>query len=85
VGVVFTRGTVNHISEDLLEGYARLTLSGRGIAPLEDHLMICPECQDRLQSVTAFVVAMRATAQKNRHERYGVQCRAFTAGGDSGC
>jgi hypothetical protein len=76
---------VNHIPEDLLEGYAMLTLPRRRIAPLEDHLMICPECQDRLQSVTDFVIAVRGAAQKITQAQHPVKEKTFRAGSDSSC
>jgi len=51
-----------HPDEELLEGYAMGTLRGAGLARLEEHLLICEECQDRLREVDAFVSAIREAA-----------------------
>ena len=77
---------VHHISEEALERYAMLTLPQRRIGPLEDHLLLCSECQDRLQAQIDFVTAMRGAAtkisEKQRKEK-GVEVRVFTAGHSS--
>ncbi len=52
-----------HPDEELLEGYSMGTLHGTGLARLEEHMLICEECQDRLRDVDSFVSAIReATA-----------------------
>jgi hypothetical protein len=51
-------------AEGLLEQY---TQSGRlpeaGLASLEEHLLICPGCQDGLQTAERFLAATRAAAK----------------------
>jgi hypothetical protein len=53
---------VQHVTDDLLERFAMQTLPESETGPLEDHLMICSECRDRLQADIEFVTAMRAAA-----------------------
>ena len=51
-----------HGTEDQLEAYAlgRLATSDPpGLEALEEHLMVCSNCRDRLDSVEAFMLAMK--------------------------
>ena len=57
------RGTVKHIAEDSLEQYAMGALPEPEAGPLEEHLLICTACQDRLQATDDFVAAMRTAAK----------------------
>ena len=59
---------VQHPSEDDLEAYAMRTLPEQEIGPLEEHLLICSACRDRLQGTDEYVAAMRAAAGKIRQE-----------------
>jgi hypothetical protein len=61
--------SVEHISEDDLERYAMQRIPGTESGPLEEHLLICLECQDRIQSEIDFVVAMRSAAANSRAQR----------------
>lgn len=60
---------VHHASDQSLERYAMQTLPDSESEPLEDHLLICPECRDRLQAETDFLTAMRGAAAKIRRDR----------------
>ena len=60
---------MEHISEDDLERYAMQRISGAESGPLEEHLLICLECQDRIQSEIDFVIAMRSAAANSRAQR----------------
>jgi hypothetical protein len=60
---------VKHISEDDLERYAMQRIPGTESGPLEEHLLICLECRDRLQSAIDFVTAMRSAAAKGRAQQ----------------
>jgi hypothetical protein len=60
---------VEHISEDDLERYATQRIPGTESGPLEEHLLICRECQDRIQSEIDFVIAMRSAAENSRAQR----------------
>ena len=51
-----------HISDDDLERYALEPLPEAELAPLEEHLLICSECRNRLEATEQYVMAMRAAA-----------------------
>lgn len=51
-----------HIEDDLLDRYALGSLRGELLAPVEEHLLICPHCQTRLIAVDEFVGLFRAAA-----------------------
>ena len=53
---------VQHVTDDSLERYAMQVLSESDLGPLEEHLLTCPSCMDRLQSEIDFVTAMRDAA-----------------------
>jgi hypothetical protein len=53
---------VQHIGDDLLAQYAVQALPEADVIPLEEHLLICPNCLDRLQAELEFVAAMRGAA-----------------------
>jgi hypothetical protein len=53
---------VQHATDDLLERYAMQALPGSDVIPLENHLLTCPECLERLQAELEFVTAMRDAA-----------------------
>jgi hypothetical protein len=55
-------GDESHVTEDALEAYALRKLSLRDVAPLEEHLLICPVCQTRLDEVDEYVRAAKAAA-----------------------
>ena len=63
-----------HISEDALEAYAMAKLPESEEAPVEEHLLICETCQDRLMFLEQFIAATRAAAAsilslQDRHNR----------------
>ncbi|MGJ5813669.1 hypothetical protein [Paludibaculum fermentans] len=51
---------MSHIAEDSFEQYSMGTLEDSQLAPLEEHLLVCHECQDRLKTTDEFVATMRA-------------------------
>ena len=55
---------VQHVSDDTLERYAMQTLPESESGPLEEHILICPDCQERLQAEIDFVTAMWGAAAK---------------------
>ena len=60
-----TLASVDHISDDDLERYATQTFSeSASAATLEEHLLICPECQDRLQKIDEDVAAAKLKASE---------------------
>lgn len=54
----------DHISEESLESYAMGSLSRPLLAGLEEHLLICHACQDRLREIDGYVAAMRGAAAR---------------------
>jgi anti-sigma factor RsiW len=57
---------VEHVTEDDLERYAMRTLSAPESDHLEEHVLICQSCRDRLESTDEFVAAMRSAAARIR-------------------
>jgi len=41
---------VEHVTDDTLERYAMDSLHGSESEPLEEHLLICPGCRERLKA-----------------------------------
>ena len=60
--------SVHHATDDLLEEYAIRALHESDMIQLEGHLLICPDCRERLQSEIEFVTSMRDAAVKIRCE-----------------
>jgi hypothetical protein len=58
--------SVEHVTDDPLELYAMRTLPDSECGPLVDHLLICSECQERLDAELEFVAVMRGAAAKIR-------------------
>ena len=63
--------SVEHVSEDDLERYATRTLPATELDRLEEHLLICSACRDRLQTTDEYVMAMRSAAGKTRDDENG--------------
>jgi uncharacterized CHY-type Zn-finger protein len=63
--------TVEHAAEDDLERYAMRTLPAAESDQLEEHLLICAECRDRLTAADEYVTAMRSAAAKIRESGTG--------------
>ena len=57
-----------HATDELLEQYSLGTLSESQAEPLEEHLLVCEQCQDRLDQTDAFIAATRAAARKLLNE-----------------
>jgi hypothetical protein len=53
---------VKRVTDESLERYAMQMLPESELGPLEEHLLTCPNCLDRLQSAIEFVTAMRDAA-----------------------
>jgi len=54
---------VQHAAEDDLENYAMRTLPAAQVESLEEHLLICGGCRDRLTAADEYVAAMKAAAK----------------------
>lgn len=57
-----------HITEERLEAYSSNLLGGDELDHIEEHLLVCGTCQDRLQAVERFEQAMRSAARCLRKE-----------------
>jgi len=66
-----------HPEEDALELYSMGKLSDPGLSALEEHLLACPECQQRLGEMDSYVRAMRDAAAKLREESAAEQAESF--------
>jgi len=65
-----TQETNRHLADDELERYSMGDLSEPESGGLEEHLLLCERCQQRLDETDAYVVAMRdAAAGFRRRER----------------
>jgi anti-sigma factor RsiW len=60
-----------HPSEDQLEAYALRHLSEAQTAKLEEHLLLCPACQESLARIDEYIALMKAaTAQPPAAKRH---------------
>jgi len=48
-----------HVSADKLEKYALARGSGTGFAKVEEHLLICSACQERLSGIDEFIAVLK--------------------------
>jgi hypothetical protein len=51
-----------HVDADSLERYALNQLSEEATTTIEEHLLLCPSCQRRLQETDEFLKTIRAEA-----------------------
>jgi hypothetical protein len=59
---------VSHVNEDDLEQYAMHTLRASACATLEEHLLICSECRERMDAEMEFLAAMKSAAVSFRKQ-----------------
>ena len=52
----------NHATDETLESYAMGSLDGPALAKVEEHLLVCPHCQEQLKAADTYVAAMRTAA-----------------------
>jgi predicted anti-sigma-YlaC factor YlaD len=62
---------VQHATDDTLERYAMRTLPESACSTLEEHLLVCQSCRDRLQFTDEYVAAMKLAAEKIRESGTG--------------
>ncbi len=53
----------HHPSEEILERYVLGRVGAPDLEPIEEHLLVCPHCQDRLSEADQYVLAMRDAAR----------------------
>ena len=58
------RRSVRHISEEVLEEYVMHTLARPQIGDVEEHILICPECQAKLHAMDVYVASVRDAAKQ---------------------
>jgi hypothetical protein len=58
-----------HAPEAMLEEYSRGALPDAEAERFEEHLLVCPQCQDNLAEMDAFVDATRRAAARLREEQ----------------
>lgn len=58
-------GRSDHISEEDLESYSMNRLPEERMAAVEEHLLVCPECQDRLEETDSYIRAIRSAAVRS--------------------
>ena len=63
-GAVMQLGTNGHASEESLESYALGSLEEPVLGELEEHLLICSQCQDHLKEIDVYHAAMRDAAAR---------------------
>jgi len=64
----FDEPTGHHPGEDALECYSLGILSEPETGPIEEHLLICTDCQQRLRDTDEYTRAVRTAAAKLRSE-----------------
>ena len=64
-----------HLGEDKLEAYAMAQLADAELANVEEHLLVCSTCIDRLEEIEGFTTAMQHAAQRIRSEEAQVPAR----------
>jgi hypothetical protein len=57
-----------HLDDEVLDGYVLGTLPSLRVAEVEEHILICEECQDRLDGTSVFVQSISAAALKFRQD-----------------
>lgn len=63
------RKPIAHVQEEKLEDYAVNALFGPELASVEEHLLVCNTCQDKLEEVERYTKAMQAAAVRIRLEK----------------
>jgi hypothetical protein len=57
-----------HISNEALEQYAMGSVPEPALAEIEEHLLVCSQCQQQLKEIDEYVGAMRRAAQELQQE-----------------
>jgi len=60
--------SANHVQEEELEQYCLGSLAEVGRARLEEHLLLCETCRDRLTETETFIASMRHASRQWRKE-----------------
>ncbi|HVP49487.1 MAG TPA: hypothetical protein VMT32_22995 [Bryobacteraceae bacterium] len=57
-----------HISNEALERYAMGSVPEPALAEIEEHLLVCSQCQQQLKEIDEYIGAMRRAAQELQEE-----------------
>ena len=57
--LVVNTGLDQHLTEKTLEEWAFNRLPACQSAPVEEHLLVCPTCQDRLAEIDEYIIVMK--------------------------
>lgn len=60
-----------HLTEDAIESYSLGRLPDPDSEILEEHVLLCASCQDRLQQMDEFIAAFKVASAKMRREPLG--------------
>lgn len=69
-----------HWAENELEQYAMGTLPETRLEQLEEHLLVCGECQDRLVEMDGFIASIRSVAARFPGESVRPEKKSMAAG-----
>ena len=58
---------MQHITDEVLESYVMQTLHSPEVGEVEEHLLLCETCRDRMDSSKDFVESMSAAAFELRN------------------
>jgi hypothetical protein len=64
-----------HVGDDVLERYLLRRLTEAEIPPVEEHLLVCEECQDQMAETENFMLATRVALQKQARKPAGIPFR----------
>ncbi len=54
-----------HLTDDVLESIALNRLKETNLGPAEEHLLLCPECRSRLETMGEYCCVMGATLRRS--------------------
>jgi hypothetical protein len=63
------QGTSCRVHDDTVENFALGRLKGNSLTRFEQHLLLCAECQERVEQADVYVAVMRTTLQALRAEK----------------
>ena len=70
---------MQHIDDEALESYILGTLSLQ-VEDVEEHLLICEACQERMEGTAVLVASISAASSRLRHDAIRTRLRFRTAG-----
>jgi hypothetical protein len=63
------QGTSCRVQDDTVESFALGRLKGNSLTRFEQHLLLCAECQERVEQADVYVAVMRTTLSRLRAEQ----------------